>query len=65
MTEQVKGIIRHIVTLLAGFLTAFNVLDTELVTNAQEVIMQIVAVVGSIWAFVSSYLSKKKPQVGN
>jgi hypothetical protein len=59
MSQKVEGIIRHIMTVIAGFLISLNLLPEDTVTDAQVVIGNLVGVIFAAIAFVRSYITKK------
>lgn len=59
MNQKLEGQIRHILSLVGGFLVALGVLDTEVIDAGLDVVMTLVGGVFALIAFVRSYVSKQ------
>lgn len=63
MNQKLEGVIRHIISMIAGVLITIGVLNPDLVTDAQEALSVLVGSVFAIVAFVRSWITKKDPPV--
>jgi len=50
MSQQIAGIVRHVLTFGAGFLVSSGVLDP---TQVETIVGGLVAVVGVVWSIVA------------
>jgi len=62
MNQKLEGQIRHILTLVAGFLSALGFIETEILEASQQLILQIVSVGFAVVAFVRSYITKSRDE---
>jgi len=62
MNQKLEGQIRHILTLVAGFLGALGLIPNELIADGQEVLMVVVGAVFAVIAFVRSYITKQSDE---
>jgi hypothetical protein len=60
MNPQLLGTIRHILTLLGGFLVAMGVVSEEAIMGVSDAVFQIIGGVITIIAFVASWKAPEK-----
>lgn len=56
--ERIKGLIRHIMTMIGGILIAFGLLTADTVDILTTAIIEIIGGVMSIWGFIASWKAK-------
>lgn len=57
MNEKIKGLIRHILTFLGGYLVTSGLIDEATLT---EVVGGVMTLIGFIWSFLSKTEKKEK-----
>jgi len=62
MNQKLEGQIRHILTLVAGFLGALGVIDSEVLEAGQQVLLTLLGAILAVIAFVRSYITKQKDE---
>lgn len=60
MNPQLLGTIRHILTLLGGFLVAMGIVSEETVLGISDAVFQIIGGIITIVAFVASWKAPEK-----
>ena len=57
MNEKIKGLIRHILTFLGGYLVTSGLIDEATLT---EVVGGLMTLIGFVWSFLSKNEKEKK-----
>lgn len=62
MNQKLEGQIRHILTLVAGFLGALGLIDSEVLEAGQQVLLTVLGAILAVIAFVRSYITKQRDE---
>ena len=58
MNQQTEGKLRHVLTLIAGFIGALNLLPEETIGQGQLILADVIGIIFAAIAFYRSHITK-------